>query len=121
MNMQNLLHAGLFLQVLTIGRLTSIIVVVIGLISIVIGRQAMARTARRNPSGRPRAIFALVLGVAGMAFSMLHLAFFTGGFGTGSGRAGSIVSLLAGLIGALLGGLALVRSGQLAGPGSDRR
>ena len=34
----------------------------------------------------------------------------TGGFGTGGGRAGAIVTLVLGLIGMNLGGLALARS-----------
>ena len=35
---------------------------------------------------------------------------YTGGFGTGGGRAGAIVALVLGLIGVNLGGLALARS-----------
>jgi hypothetical protein len=34
----------------------------------------------------------------------------TGAVGTGSGRLGAVVALVVGLIGAVLGGLALVRS-----------
>ena len=53
---------------------------------------------------------ALVLGLIGMVLSVVHLGSSTGGFGTGSGRAGAIVALVLGLIGMNLGGLALARS-----------
>lgn len=37
----------------------------------------------------------------------MHMGNFTGGFGTGSGRAGAIVALVPALISMMLGGLAL--------------
>jgi hypothetical protein len=52
----------------------------------------------------------LVLGLIGMALAGLHLATTTGGFGTGSGRAGAVVALVLGLIGVVLGRLALAGS-----------
>jgi hypothetical protein len=45
-----------------------------------------------------------------MVLSVVHLGSSTGGFGTGSGRAGAFVALVLGLIGMNLGGLALARS-----------
>jgi len=39
-----------------------------------------------------------------MVLSVVHLRSSTGGFGTGSGRAGAIVALVLGLIGMNLGG-----------------
>jgi Family of unknown function (DUF6223) len=45
-----------------------------------------------------------------MVLSGLHLARSSGGIGTGSGRLGAIVALVVGLIGTVLGGLALARS-----------
>jgi membrane associated rhomboid family serine protease len=112
MNMQSLLQV-VFLQIITTGRLTSIMAGVIGLISVVIGRMAVARSARRISSGRPMAIVALVVALASMLLSVMHLASTTGGFGTGKGRAGAIVALVIGLIGMVLGGRALARSKRI--------
>jgi hypothetical protein len=54
---------------------------------------------------------ALVLGPMGMALAVLHLATTSGAFyGSGNGRAGAIVALVLGLIGIVLGRLALGRS-----------
>jgi hypothetical protein len=52
---------------------------------------------------------ALALGLLGIILSVIHLSTFTGGFGTGSGRAGAIVALVLSLIGTSLGGLTLSR------------
>src|ERR1051326_2385933 len=83
----------------------------VGLISLIIGVVARAR-ARRNRDGNSRtgAIVAVVVGLIGIVLSVVHLATYTGGFGTGSGRAGAIVGLVLALIGITLGGLALARS-----------
>ena len=114
MNMQSLLQAGLFLQIITIGRLTSILTGVVALISIVIGRQALARSTGPIGSRRPKAMAALIVGLTGVALSMLHLALATGGFGTGSGKLGAIVALILGLVGTALGMMALARSRRIA-------
>jgi hypothetical protein len=97
---------------ITSGRARALVAVVVGLISLVVGGLALARSAGRigTGNGRAGAIVALVLGLIGMVLSVLHLAQSTGGFGTGSGRAGAIVALVLGLIGMNLGGLALARS-----------
>ena len=97
---------------ITPGRARALVAVVVGLISLVIGGLALARSAGRigTGSGRAGAIVAMVLGVIGMVLSVVHLGNSTGGFGTGSGRAGAIVALVLGLIGMNLGGLALARS-----------
>jgi hypothetical protein len=97
---------------ITNGRARAIVAAVVGLISLVIGGLALARSAGRigNGNGRAGAIVALVLGLIGMVLSVVHLGSSTGGFGTGSGRAGAIVALVLGLIGMNLGGLALARS-----------
>jgi hypothetical protein len=60
---------------------------------------------------------ALIIGLVCVVFSILHLALSTGGFGTGSGKLGAIVAMVVGLIGIGLGGLALVRSRQIARDG----
>jgi len=97
---------------ITSGRARAVVAAVMGLISLVIGGLALARSADRigTGSGRAEAIVALVLGLIGMVLSVVHLGASTGGFGTGGGRAGAIVALVLGLIGMNLGGLAFARS-----------
>src|SRR5687767_8316947 len=110
MSVHNLLHIGLFLQIITLWRLASIVTGIVGLISIVFGRQALARATRPAGSGRRKANVALVMGLIAVTFSILHLLLSTGSFGTGSGKLGAIVALVVGLAGTCLGGLALSRS-----------
>ena len=88
---------------ITTGRARSLVGGVVGLISVIVGGLALARAAGRL------GIVALMLGLIAMILSVIHLATFTGGFGTGSGRAGAIVALVLGLIGTSLGGLARFR------------
>jgi hypothetical protein len=97
---------------LTAGRLWSLVAALLGLVGVVIGGLALARSAGGIDTGmgRGRAIVALLVGLIGMVLSGLHLANSTGGIGTGSGRLGAIVALVVGLIGMVLGGLALARS-----------
>jgi hypothetical protein len=104
-------HLG-FAFGLTAGRARSLVGIVVGLLSLVIGGLALARTVDRigTGDGRVVAIVALVLGLIGIVLSVVHLGSSTGGFGTGGGRAGAIVALVLGLIGMNLGGLALARS-----------
>ena len=92
---------------ITTGRARSLVGGVVGLISVVVGGLALAR------SGRSAAIGAVMLGLLGMILSIIHLATFTGGFGTGSGRAGAIIALVLSLIGISLGGLASARARSL--------
>jgi Family of unknown function (DUF6223) len=96
----------------TRGRAKAIVAAVVGLISLVVGGVALARSAGRIGAGggRAGAIVALALGLIGMVLSVAHLGSSTGGFGSGGGRAGAIVALALGLIGMNLGGLALARS-----------
>ena len=102
-------HFGFAVDV-TAGRARSMVAAAVGLISLVIGGLALARSAGRTGNARAGALVALVLGLIGMVLSVVHLGTSTGGFGTGSGRAGAIVALVLGLIGINLGGLALARS-----------
>jgi hypothetical protein len=97
---------------ITSGRAKALVAAVVGLISLVVGGLALARSAGRISigNGRAGAIVALMLGLIGMILSVVHLGSSTGGFGTGGGRAGAIVALVFGLIGVNLGGLALARS-----------
>ena len=103
-------HPG-FAADLTGGRTRALVVAAVGLISLVIGGLALARSAGRIGTGNGRAggIVALILGLIGIVLSVVHLGTSTG-FGTGGGRAGAIVALVLGLIGVTLGGLALARS-----------
>ena len=96
---------------MTSGRARSLVAFGVGLISVIIGVVARA-LARRSRDGKWRtgAIVAVVVGLIGIVLSVIHLATYTGGFGTGSGRAGAIVALVLALIGITLGGLALARS-----------
>ena len=97
---------------ITNGRARALVAAVVGLISLVIGGLALARSAGRIGAGNGRAgaIVALALGLIGMVLSVAHLGSSTGGFGSGGGRAGAIVALVLGLIGMNLSGLALARS-----------
>lgn len=119
MNMHTLLQATLFVQVFTMWRLASIIISVVGLISIVIGRQALARSTGPIGSRRPKAIAALRVGLTGVTLSVLHLAISKGAFGSGSGKLGAIVALVLALAGTILGMMALNRSQRIAGNNSD--
>ncbi len=78
----------------------------VGLISVIIGGQALIRSSRGMASGRPKAITALVMGLVAMVFSATAPACYPLVFGSGSGKAGAIVALVLGLVGAALGGLA---------------
>ena len=114
MDTHNLLLPGLILQIVTIGRLTSIITGVIGLVSVLTGRQALMRSSH-PVSSRPKAIAAIVMGIASVVAGALHLILSNGGFGTGSGKLGAIVAMVAGFTGACFGLLALNRSKRIAG------
>ncbi len=108
--MQSLLQPDL-LQVsgLTPGRAAAILPAALGLISVIIGWLALARSAGHIRKKRIRAIVALVLALIDIILSILHLARATGDIGTGSGKLGAIVALVFGLAGMATGGLALAR------------
>ncbi|MBT2508351.1 hypothetical protein J7I98_21155 [Streptomyces sp. ISL-98] len=64
---------------------------------------------------------AALLGVFGLAApAAAHVSVAAGGIGTGSGRLGAIVAAVVGLIGVVIGGLALARSAGRIGTGSGR-
>lgn len=115
MDLQSLLPDGFLLQVrgITPGRAAAIVSAVVGLISVVVGWWALARSGGYSGSRRLKALVALGVGLIGIILSALHLARATGGIGTGSGRLGAIVALVMGLIGMVLGGRALVRSRRM--------
>ena len=94
---------------ITSGRARALAGAGVGLVSLIIGGLAVARSRRVGSGGRAAAIVALVLGVIGVILSVVHLGG-AGGFGTGGGRAGAIVALVLSLIGMVLGGKALARA-----------
>ena len=91
------------------GRILPTVAAVVGLIGLVIGGLALARS-RRAGNGRAWAIVAALLGLISLVIGGLHTANSAGGFGTGNGLAGAIVAMVVGLVGMILGGLSLVRS-----------
>lgn len=89
---------------LTVGRAKSLVGVVMGLISLIVGWRAKARLARGTAIGRSWVVTALLLGLIAIVLSAVHLGTTPGGFGTGGGKAGAIVGLALGLIGTILSG-----------------
>ena len=101
------------------GRLVPTVAAVVGLISVVTGGLALARSGRTgtgNGNGGARATVALVAGLVSVVVGGLHAADSAGGLGTGNGLAGAVVAVVLGLIGAVTGGLALARSRRDAQP-----
>jgi len=90
------------------GRLLPTVAAVVGLIGVVIGSLALARS-RRAVNERARAIVGAVLGLISLVIGGLHTAYSAGGFGTGNGRAGAIVAIVLGLVAMAVGVLAMVR------------
>ncbi len=96
---------------LTLRRLWATTAFAMGLAGLIIGSMALVRAARRiGNHGRNGAIVALVAGIIAAINGALNLAVATGGPGTGNGVVGGAAAFLLGLIGMVLGGLALSRS-----------
>lgn len=93
---------------ITAGRAKSLVGVAAGLVGLIVGWRARARSAV-SPSGRNWTIAAFALGSAAIVLGVTHLATTTGGFGTGGGKAGAIVALVLGLIGLVRSGPVLLR------------
>ncbi|MEU0564432.1 DUF6223 family protein [Nonomuraea sp. NPDC005983] len=104
--------AGVSAYTLTAGRLWSLVAALLGLVGVVIGGLALARSAGRigTGNGRNGAVVALGAGLAGAVIGGLVVAAAEGGPGTGYGIVGGYVALVVGLIAMVLGGLALARS-----------
>jgi hypothetical protein len=98
---------------ITGGRAQSLVALAVGLISVIVGWLALARST--SIAGIRRGLVALVVGLIGMILSGVRLANSTA-IGTGSGRLGAIVALAVGLIGMVLGAVALGRSRRTSGP-----
>src|SRR3954447_5697113 len=81
-------HASAAGGAFTAGRLWATIDAVVGLAGAILASRALSRSARGiGHGGRNGAIVAMVVGLIVIAYAGLHLTIFTGGFGSGSGRA----------------------------------
>ena len=94
----------------TTRRLWATTASVLALISVVIGGLAMARSASFGTAARLGMILALAAGLVAVINGALVLAVANGGLGSGNGVVGGAVALVLGLIGMIIGGLALSRS-----------
>jgi hypothetical protein len=92
---------------LTQGRAKSLVGVVVGLASLVIGLRSRRRSATATNRARSWPVTGLGLGIIALILSIVHLISTVGGFGTGGGKAGAIVAFVLGLGGAVLSGVAL--------------
>src|SRR5688572_28978954 len=85
------------------GRTVPTIAAVVGLVSVIAGGIALIR-----PVGARIGIpISLLLGVVSAAVGGIHASYAAGSFGTGNGLAGAIVAVALGLLGVVLGFLAL--------------
>ncbi len=101
-------NAPTYVKGFTANRNKSLVGVVAGLLSLVIGWRARVLSNKGFGRGRIGAIVALFLGLIGIILSTVHLrTFYEAALGTGSGKAGAFIALLLGLIGITLGGMTL--------------
>ncbi|MFE7379109.1 DUF6223 family protein [Streptomyces zhihengii] len=100
------------------GRTGANLALGVGLLGLVIGWLAVARTGGRTGSARTGGRSAIAVGAVGTGLAVLHLVTSSGGPGTGNGLVGAIVAVPLGLGGVFLGRRALTRfrrAGQPAG------
>jgi Family of unknown function (DUF6223) len=102
------------------GRLGAFAASIVGLIGIVIGGRALARSAGRGRAvggtgdrGRDTAV-AMLLGLTSLVIGGLIVVTSDGGVGSGNGLGGAFVAMALGLIGIVVGGLARARERQVA-------
>jgi hypothetical protein len=94
---------------LTSGRITSLVILAIGIIGLIIGYKSSKRPLKAPAvNTKRRAMTALILGLLCAGLSFIRL-INSSDFGTGGGKAGSIVSLVAGGIAMTLAGKAFYR------------
>lgn len=91
------------------GRFIATVSGVIGLISAIFAGVNLFRAPKSPEGQRRRANIAGIVGLAVSVYGVIHLAIFTGDFGTGDGRAGAIISIVLGLITAILAIVTLKR------------
>ena len=96
---------------LTSGRLASLAILAVGIISLVIGYRSNKLSANASPAnnGKKGAVIAFILGSGCIILSAIRVVN-TSGFGTGGGKAGSIVALLVGGIAVVLAMMSLYRN-----------
>jgi hypothetical protein len=95
---------------ITRGRAKALVGGVIGLLSVVAGSVAMIRRSGGKGRERKVAFLSVFLGLISVILGIVHVISTSGGFGTGGGKAGAIVGLVLGSVGAALGGWVLRRS-----------
>jgi hypothetical protein len=96
---------------MSVGRLGATAAAAAGLIGILLGGRALARSASRS---RPAPPTGMVLGLIAVALGGLVTATSDGGLGTGNGLGGAVVAIVAGLIAIALGFLARARGREVA-------
>ena len=92
-----------YVKGITSGRARSLVGVVLALLSIIIAWRAKKQIAVNTKTARPWSIMALTLAIAAALLSIVQLIGTAGGFGTGGGKAGAIIALVLGAVGATLG------------------
>lgn len=91
-----------YVKGITAGRAQSLVGGVIGLISLIVGWVAKARSSQKG------AKIAVALGLLSIFLAVVHLITVGGAvFGSGSGKAGSLIALPLAITGTILGWLAL--------------
>jgi len=95
---------------MTTGRLESILIGVLGIISLILSIQ-YSRSSKKvaSPNKRRGIVIAGLLGLVCILLAGIHIANSTGGFGSGGGKAGAIVAIVLGLIATVLSSIALAR------------
>lgn len=96
---------------LTSARVKSLVGVAVAVSSLIIAIRSRSRTIdpAKEEYRQNKLRLALLLGIAGIFLSLLHLFYNRGDFGTGGGRAGAIVALVIALVATLLSGISLAR------------
>lgn len=93
---------------MTPERLAASVAAVMGLLGVIVGGLALARS--RTGNGLRGGIVAVTTGLISVVLGGLVVATANGGLGTGNGLGGGVVALVLGLIGVVLGGWARVRA-----------
>jgi hypothetical protein len=96
-----------YVRGITPARAKSLVGGILGLASVIIGWRVKSRKATATRGGRLWCFASLTLGILAMLLGALHLSTVTGGFGTGGGKAGAIVAIALGFVGAGISGMAL--------------
>lgn len=94
--MENLIQVNILIQVqgITSGRAASLLPILFGLISIILGVIAKKNAMNTMLSKQNKTILAIILGFIAIILSIRHLAnSFSAQLGTGSGKAGAFVAL----------------------------